>query len=399
LEDEGAAHRWVRASGGTTFEALVAAVPGYLPQHPPTSDLITLAGAFTACTHDSAGYFADHVRRFTLLTPDGVSHQCHADAPGLAGELYRLVPGSFGVLGVILDLELRMIAAPDSGCVGIVVHRGRYRDDPALSLLATLAASPATHTAGLYVYGVGGETVVFESRRVDASTMAGVLPLPLTDEATTRNVYLQAIASLQPRLTNWFSLFLLTPGRRFRASLYGNSFFQRSYGRAYPILGGRGVLARALRGLGLNPRLPVAHQTFVIPPASIEGFFAIYFEILARHPKLVRRLEQQDAIRLPECHWPLHAAHGMPDGCFFVTTSMGVERDGESEREARAFFAEVAERTFDAVGAKTLLLKHTHVAATVLRAMHAPMITRLLALKATVDPKSVLYTQFLHALT
>lgn len=398
LEDDGA-HRWVRAGGSVTFEALVAAVPGYMPQYPPTSDLITLAGALTACTHDSAGFFAEHVRRFTLLAPDGTEHDCHAGADGLAGELYRLVPGSFGLLGVILDLELRLYAAPSSRCLDIVVHRGHFADDPSVSRLVALAASPSTHTAGQYVYGVGGDTVLFESRAVDTASVAGVPPLPLTDDATTRNVYLQATASLSPRLTNWFSLFVLKSGRRFRASFYGSSFFQRSYGRAHAILGGRGLPARALRALGLDPRLPVAHQTFVVPRPEAERFFALYFEVLARYPALVGRIEQQDVIALPECRWPLHAAYGMPGGALFLTTSMGVQRGGASEREAAIFFGEVAQRTFETVGAKTLLLKQSHGELGVLRAMHAGMIAQLRALKTETDPTDVLRTAFWQRLT
>lgn len=390
--------RWVRVPGSSTFEALAAATPGFLTRHPPTSDLITLAGALAACTHDSIGFFADQVRRFTLLTPDGQLHECHEGAAGIAGELYRLVPGSFGVLGVILELEINLYAAPKTRAVDISVRRGHYGDDPGLARLSELARAPSAQGAGMYVYGVRGPTVLFEGHVVEASTLRGVPPLPLTDDATTRNVYLQGIASLAPRLTNWFSLFLLRDGRRFRADLYGHAFFQRSYGRALAILGSSRLAARALRGAGLDPRLPVAHQSFVVPVAVVDRFLDAYFDVLATYPDLVPRIEQQDLIRLPTCRWPLHGSFGMPEGAFVLTTSIGVARDLDRARRAALFFGMVAERTFASLGVKTLLLKQTHGDPQLLREMHAQMIQRLVGIKAQVDPKGVLCTRWLDAL-
>jgi len=399
LEGEGPEQRWVRASGSMTFEALAAAVPGFLTRRPPTSDLITLAGALVGCTHDSVGFFADHVRRFTVLTPDGRLHECHAAAEGIAGELFALVPGSFGTLGVVVELELRLYAAPASRCIDIAVHRGMYVDDPACARLATLAAQPETQGAGLFLYGVRGPTVLFEGRVAEKAGLAPAPPLPLTDDATTRNVYLQALASLAPRLAGWISSRILVDGRRFRAPVYGHAFFQRSYGRAHRILAGPSLGARALRLLGLDPRLPVVHQTFVIPAPAITAFLAIYFDELERHPALVRRLEQQDLIRLPECGWPMHAAFGMRGGAFFLTTSIGVERGGASEHQASAFMGRIAALTHEPLGVKTLLLKQTHGDAEQLRTMHAAVTARLHAAKAEVDPRGVLRSRFFDQLT
>lgn len=398
LEADDSGHRWVRASGCMTFEALAAAVPGFLARCPPTSDLITLGGALAGCTHDSVGYFADHVRRFTLVTPDGRVHDCRKGAPGVAGELFQLVPGSFGMLGLIVDLELRLYAAPASRAVEIRVRRGTFAKDPTFTQLTAVAREPGIQGAGLYLYGVRGPTVLFEGRVVDANTLSGVPRLVLTDDDTTRNAWLQAAASLSARLTNAFSLFTLSDGRRFQAPVYGHAFFQRSYARARSLLAGPTFRARALRGLGLDPRLPVAHQTFVVPAGGAERFFEHYFEALSLAPELVARVEQQDVIRPGASRWPLHAAFGFEGDAFLVTTSIGVVRGGPLEHRARAFFSEVARRTFDEVGAKTLLLKHTHTDLDVLRAMHAPMLERLARLKAEVDPRGLLQNRVLAEL-
>lgn len=387
LEDPDAEHRWVRASGNLTFEALAAAVPGYLPRHPPTSDLITLAGALAGCTHDSIGYFADHVRRFTLLTPDGRLHDCRPDAAGLEGELFRLVPGSFGLLGLIVDLELRLYAAPNSRAVQISVHRGTFDGDPNFERLSEVAQRPQTHGAGVYLFGVRGPTVLVEGHIVDANTLVGVPPLPLTDDDLTRNAWLQGLASVSARVTNWFSYRTLADGRRFQARLYGHAFFQRSYARAGELLNGPSVKARALRLMGLDPRLPVAHQTFVIPVHEAPRFFKRYAELMAAAPELEKRLELQDIIRPRACQWPLHGAFGIEGGAFLLTISIGVVRGSALEQRARQFFGDLARHTFEDLGAKTLLLKNTHGALGVLRAMHQPMLERLARVKAEVDPK------------
>jgi FAD/FMN-containing dehydrogenase len=398
LEVVDAEHRWFRAPGGMTFEALAAAVPAFLTRHPPTSDLITLGGALAACTHDSIGLFADQVRRFTLLTPDGQLHDCRADAEGLDGELFRLVPGSFGALGLIVDLELRLYAAPTSRAVDIRVHRGALIDDPDFTRVSELVQQPGVQGAGMFLYGLRGPTVLFEARVVEADTLTGVPHLPLTDDDTTGNAWLQATASVSARLTNWFSLYTLADGRRFRAPIYGHAFFQRSYARAGALLSGPDVRARALRLLGLNPRLPVVHQTFVIPASGVARFFTRYFALLAQAPELIPRIEQQDVIRPRESQWPLHGAFGIEGGAFLLTTSIGVSVGGALEQRARQFMGDVAKQTFDEVGAKTLLLKHTHGDPKTLYAMHGPMLARLSALKAQVDPKGLLQSRFFEGL-
>jgi len=106
---------WVRASAGLTFEELCRRLPGYIPFHPPTGERISLGGALAACTHDAVGFFADDVRAFSLLAPNGTVYECRAGAAGNGGELFRAAPGSFGALGAILELEVRLRAVPDTG--------------------------------------------------------------------------------------------------------------------------------------------------------------------------------------------------------------------------------------------------------------------------------------------
>src|SRR6478735_5463039 len=74
---------WVRVAAGVTFKQLLAEFPGYRPENPPTSDGISVAGALASCTHNMGGYFADSMRAFTLLSPNGQSYRCSADGTAL----------------------------------------------------------------------------------------------------------------------------------------------------------------------------------------------------------------------------------------------------------------------------------------------------------------------------
>lgn len=390
---------WVRASGNVTFDELAATFPEYLPRHPPTSDRVTLAGSLAACTHDSVDFFARYVRRFTLLTTDGRIHDCSDDAPGIAKELFRTVPGSFGTLGVVLDLELRLALAPTYRRVEITVaHEGRYQDGESLAWLDRSFAEGPPWGLGFYVFGLRGKTIILQARVVDTLDARALPDLPLTDDATKRNVFLQGLANRSPAIAHRIASYVLRGGRRFKATIYGHAFFQRSYARSYGILSSKTFAARALSMLGVDPRLPVVHQTFVVPNGKMRAVLEIYFEILERFPELVRRLELQDATRLSTCPWPLHPAHGFADGIVLFSTSMSVPRESQLEARAREFCRTAAARAFRELGVKILLLKQTHVDAETLYAMHADAIAHLARVKREVDPDHLLSSRAFEGL-
>jgi hypothetical protein len=80
------------------------------------------------------------------------------------------------------------------------------------------------------------------------------------------------------------------------------------------------------------------------------------------------------------------------------TSSMAVPRHSALDARGREFFRTLAAQVFADHGTKTLLLKHTHVDDEVLRAMHAPMLERIGALKPRVDPRGVLGSRFFERL-
>ncbi len=386
---------WVRASGSLTFEGLCHAFPGHIPYDPPTGDRITLAGALAACSHSAVGYFADRVRAFSLLTTDGRVHRCFRGAPGQPGRLFELVPGSFGALGIILDLELCLRSVtPTERAEMNVLFRGENQGHAALDRLEALYRSGEYPLGrGVFLYGQRGTTVLFGDRLVQPHRPER--PLALTDDATERNIVLQSLAHRFPGVVHRLVPTVLRAGRCFHATPYGFCFYQRSYDRAHDFLSGSGLLPRALRALDVDPLLTVCHQTFAIPVLHGHDFLDLYFG--AFDSRLEARLEQQDVIRLPRCAWPLHAAYGMRDGAYLFSASFSVRRGEASHQQARAFLSRVSEDASH-LGVKVLLLKQAFCDASALREMHRPFVNALKTVRTEVDPDGLLTSRFLAGL-
>jgi FAD/FMN-containing dehydrogenase len=391
---------WVRVPGSHTFERLWVDLPDHLPRHPPTGDRITVAGALASCSHNTSGFFARDVRAFRLMTPDGSVFDCRPDSAGRAGALYRCVPGSFGALGVILDVELflRRVRA-DERVEICVIERCPIAGLRALDRLDHLHENGDYPLGlGIFFYGAFGPSVLLGDRSVGATPGSRTSVLPLVDDATRRNVVFQGLAHRAPSIAHRLQTLLLQKGKCFRATPYGFAYYQRSYERAYDILSGGSWWARALRHIGVDPRLTVCHQTFVIPIARARDFLAYYFEALRKTPRVVARLELQDAIRLPPGSWPLHGAYGMPGGCYLFSVSFSVKRDAACFADVQRFLGRVTREAFERFGVRVLLLKQTHCDAGVLRRMHASFLDDLESLRADVDPHRTLTSQLLEEL-
>ncbi len=73
-----------------------------------------LAGAVSTGTHGTGlGFtgFGGIVQAFTLIDASGTRHECAADAPGVAGELFRLARVGLGVFGVITTITISVVEA------------------------------------------------------------------------------------------------------------------------------------------------------------------------------------------------------------------------------------------------------------------------------------------------
>lgn len=391
---------WVRAPGGRTFEELWRDVPNHLPRHAPTGDRITIAGALAACSHNTRDFFTRDVRSFRVMTPDGAVVDCRPDAQGLGGALFRGIPGSFGALGAILDVEifLRRIEPQEHVEITVVEHRPTA-DRRALDRFEQLYERGEYPLGlGIFFYGAAGETVLLGDRAVSEAPRKRAPTLPLIDDDTRRNVVFQGLANWAPAASQVLQPLFLSEGKRFHASPYAFAYYQRSYERAYETLAGPAWWATALRRLGVDPRLTVCHQTFVVPIACARDFLDFYFGALRATPKAAARLELQDLIRLPHCPWPLHGSHGFPGGCYFFSVSFSVRRNSESFAVVERFLDRVTEGAFQRFGARVLLLKQTHCDPDLLLRMHLHFVEELGRLRERADPARILTSQFLAPL-
>lgn len=401
LEHDAAGDLWVRTPGHLPFHELCTSVPGFIPFHPPTGDRISVAGALVACTHDAVGFFADNVRAITVMTAEGRIHECRADAPGIPGQLFRLIPGSFGALGAILSVDLRMRAIRDEQRAEInVLERCATHGYPALERLeAIFQKGEYTLGRGLFFYGKRRQCVLLGDRLRTLDSGEHLPQLLLTDDATTRNIVAQALANRFPIVAHRAQPWVLKRGRRFQAGLYGFSFYQRSYDRSFDFLSSSDPTASLLREIGVDPRLAVCHQSFVVPVPARREFLDEYFAVFDAYPDLEARLEQQDMIRLPACPYPLHGSHGMPDGSYLFTASFSVRPGKPEQSRCQEFLSELSARVWSRLGVKVLLLKQSHCSTPVLQQMHAPFVAQLSALKAHVDPRGLWTSRLLNRLS
>jgi hypothetical protein len=392
---------WVRAGGGTRFSDLKRLFPGHRSYCPPTTDTITLAGALAACTHSSAGYFADSIRAFRLECANGASYACRHDSSGLEGELFRHAVGAFGALGVLTDIELRLTPiAPDQQILVHAVYAGpsdnpdcfhaleRTRDDPKYS-----------EGNGLATYGIWGHAIVFGDELLPAGERRRGPQALLTDENMTSQILSQALANRFPAFAEWIVARTYRQGRALWAPWYGFQFFQRSYDAVHRVMAGDSALASTLLMLGVPGGLPVCHTAWFFPREELRAFAQGYFEILARYPALARRVEQQDFVLLGPSRWPCHSMGETQGKLGILSASFSIRRGEPSQIEAEEFARTVTReaRSF-APGARVSLCKQIHADADVLHDMHREYVARLDHFRALVDPERVIHSRFLAEL-
>jgi FAD/FMN-containing dehydrogenase len=398
-EDDGSL--WVRAGGGTTFRDLRRLFPEHRTYCPPTADRISLAGALATCTHNSAGYFADSVRAFSLICPSGVTHHCSRDAAGLPGKLFEHVPGSLGALGVTTDIELRLSPiARDQQVLVHAVYAGRSDSGAYLGYLEQVADDPRySEGAGAVVYGNRGHAIVFGDELLAPGQRHRGPRALLTDEAIGQQALTQTLVNRLPRLAEWIVSRAYRQGIARWAPWYGFQFYQRSFDEAHLRMAKRGLGARILRLFGVRDRMPVCHMSWFFPRAELRAFASAYFDMLGRYPGLEHWGEQQDFVLLGPSQWPCHSMGRTSAGVGVFTASFGVERDGESQRRTVEFFREFTAVCVRSIpGTRVSLCKQIHANTADLRSMHADFVQAVRALRLEVDPKGILTSRLLQSL-
>lgn len=399
IEQEPDGSVWIRAGGGTTFRDLHEMFPSYRVSCPPTTDTITLAGALAACTHNSAGYFADAVRAFTLLTPRGQTLFCSEASSGLERELFEHVPGSFGALGVTTDIEIRLrpydpnrwvmvqsvYAGPASGCLDALE---RTRDDPRFS-----------EGAGAVIYGVRGHSIVLGDELLPAGDRPRVPQALLTGEDLAFQSITQSLVHRFPRLAERILTGAYPMGAGRFAPLYGFLFFQRSYDEAHRRMTRGGFDKALLQVFGARNRMPICHMSWFFPRAELRAFVEGYFSVLERYPGLEKLVEQQDIVLLGPCRWPCHSMGRTEEPIGTLTASFAVQRGATSEKRVREFMREVTTRSAEfSPGARVSLCKQIHAEGATLRRMHRGFSEAVARLRAHTDPSGLLTSRMLKVL-
>ncbi len=399
VEQEPDGSVWIRAGGGTTFRDLHEMFPSYRVSCPPTTDTITLAGALAACTHNSAGYFADAVRAFTLLTPSGETLSCSEASSGLERELFEHVPGSFGALGVTTDIELHLrphdpsrwvmvrsvYAGPMSGCLDALE---KTRDDPRFS-----------EGAGAVIYGVRGHSIVLGDELLPPGDRPRAPQALLTGEDLTTQSITQSLVHRFPRLAERILTGAYPMGAGRVASLYGFLFFQRSYDEAHRRMT-QGGFGKALLGLfGARKRMPICHMSWFFPRTELRAFVEGYFSVLERYLGIEKIVEQQDIVLLGPSRWPCHSMGRTEEPLGILTASFAVERGAASETLVREFMREVTTRSADfSPRARVSLCKQIHANETDLKRMHHGFAEATQKLRAHTDPSGILTSRMLTPL-
>lgn len=168
-------------AGATWHEVLEAVHPvGLSVATMPSIDVLSVGGTVSANAHGldfRAGSLSSTIRSLRVMLADGTVHRV---GPDREPELYRAVVGGYGLLGVILDVELDLVDSEMYRLRSTVIQ---HRDVPEV-FTSQVAADDAvrmtyTHLSTSPV-SLLQEAIVYTYERVDA-----VEPIPPLKERTT----------------------------------------------------------------------------------------------------------------------------------------------------------------------------------------------------------------------
>ncbi|HPQ81866.1 MAG TPA: FAD-binding oxidoreductase, partial [bacterium] len=103
------------AEAGCTFEKLVCETLKYnlVPMCVPELKGITVGGAISGCSIESMSYkhggFHDSCTQYEVVTGDGRLLTCGPDEDG---ELFEMIHGSYGTLGILTQAKFKLVSAP-----------------------------------------------------------------------------------------------------------------------------------------------------------------------------------------------------------------------------------------------------------------------------------------------
>ena len=402
---------WVRVAAGVGLGELLDAVNAsgqeWMFFTCPTSEWISVGGSLAANCHSRSsdthgGLFADHVRRFTLIDAAGRRHDCRADAPeAIDRTLFRMVPGSFGALGFVTELELELRHASPWRTVTSKVEYSRVGAlEEGVRTFGELAQMNSggkrwDEGIGLMLFGSPGRGLctLISGNSSDARERDPRSAIPLFEARPGRNAVLQGLSNRLPQFTNSLARHTFREGREFQTNLRCWSFFQSSYDDAGRLLARQGAgweLAR--RVTQIDPQMQLVHQTWTLPRSSLWPAVKLHAELLdaPEFREVLGANEMQDAIPSPATSWPLHPGHAYPGGSYVFSLSFSAHpRRKVSVQALTDYCARLSELGSERVeGMRVHLLKQLHCDDALLRRQYATELGALRRVKAEIDPTS-----------
>ncbi len=202
-----------RASAGVRWNQVIRTLDpiGFAPKVTQANSDFTLGGAFSVNVHGWAvpqGPMGSTVRAITMMLADGEIVRCSREE---AADLFRLAMGGYGLLGVIMELEVEMVR--------------NVRLAPRFSRMTADRFGPAFHKAvrearTRMAYGrvsVGREGFLEEAQMVTYQELPGD-PAPLAEgerdplDGITRSIYRAQIGSDAAKAFRWYAETEVGPG-------------------------------------------------------------------------------------------------------------------------------------------------------------------------------------------
>ena len=415
----------------------------YVPFNAPTSHHITIGGSIAANTHSrmtTAGYgfMGDNITWFRLMTPSSKILRCSPESTNiLERELYFAVPGSFGSLGIILDLEITVRVVSRNTRVGIrVLDSSREFEQNVITsrcgLYETLqkfgekcidnAKEGCIFKNGRIVkknpyWDHGFACLIFGSNSVSIAhkifSTEDECEEPGNDfsdaqvstlfNSSTINAYIQAAGNWFPYIATMIQLLYLKCDSKFQVNLYDWIFFQNTHDDAHWIMRQDDFFTRFLRCIGFDPDLPVAHQTWMIPETvaknaeKLKIFTRILHDLFVTY-SMEKYCEFQDILFIPRSESNIMLMQN-ENGWYLYTISIVIPKL-ENEKLlplVKKFYGELTTETMY-LGVKVHLLKESFCEDSQLQDMHKEWIQHIKQLKSIVDPDNILSSELLKRL-
>lgn len=395
----------VTAGAGLPFREFHAALDDeqwlHIPYSVPTADGITIGGALAANTLSRSssidGFFLDHVRAFTLVTPVGIL-RCSPDAEeALARELFFAFPGSQGMFGCVTDITLDVQKVPAGNHVRTAVltatgNRRRFVREFLANARDVVQRQREGSTGGWDkgVYAAAGGYPGGAGRwYVYGSRESGLSPrypsFPLYGDHPTLHTWAHILSHHCPRIPQETMRWVFPEGQSFDDPLYTYTYFQNSHPRARH---SPGVLGRIL-----PTTMPVTQQTWVMHPEALEPFLEHVRTLLCRKEfrPIAGWVELQDILLLPRSAALLSPCHSREEAIAY-TISCAADTDGPRSKFVREFLSTLSIHAWTQWRATVHLLKEAYCPDGLLRQMYAPALEKAQLLRTAVDPHHIVRT-------